>query len=491
MNVSSFATWIAAVLVLFLFPGMSAVAQSPNPPFPVGHLTGSPVPTGNGTAASLIWSTHRPLTGDYVFFVRQIQTGDVPMERYITVEGAGEALSWTIDPWGSRFELWAIETSSFREYLLDATVVSPYVPTANVTIRSEDPYAILPRTRADRPFYVDVTVQGISNEENAPDISKGATLIQHVQAYGEMGAGTVLNRTEATLVSQSPITTNGTQTLTFATNEIPGANFAKARGEERFSVYSLDGYEMPSSVISSKFIQVWPVADGSITGISEGQVIGVEMPLLIVQLNDLYPRSDTWVQVYKGSPQPNAAGTMVPDSLITVDDSVPPDQWNIGLIDYDSLFDSDGLWTMELLTRTPFGTDRLAHVSFTVQRGGTALERWRQVHFGSMLNSGPGWDDWDFDEDGLPNILEFAFGSDPKKNSAGLLPKARVSGNNLLIDFTQPEGVSGVTYGAEWSTTLLPDSWVPVSDTGTLSQHLFSVPIDAKPQLFMRLKVTK
>ena len=37
---------------------------------------------------------------------------------------------------------------------------------------------------------------------------------------------------------------------------------------------------------------------------------------------------------------------------------------------YDSVFDSDGLWTMELLTdSTPvLGTDRLAYVSFTLNR---------------------------------------------------------------------------------------------------------------------------
>ena len=36
------------------------------------------------------------------------------------------------------------------------------------------------------------------------------------------------------------------------------------------------------------------------------------------------------------------------------------------LRDYDSIFDSDGRWTMELLTSTPFGLDRLAYVSFDV-----------------------------------------------------------------------------------------------------------------------------
>ena len=42
--------------------------------------------------------------------------------------------------------------------------------------------------------------------------------------------------------------------------------------------------------------------------------------------------------------------------------------------------------------------------------------------------------------------------------------------------FSQPAGVTGVTYGAEWSATLLPDSWTAVPDTGTGNDHLFRLP---------------
>jgi hypothetical protein len=35
---------------------------------------------------------------------------------------------------------------------------------------------------------------------------------------------------------------------------------------------------------------------------------------------------------------------------------------------YDSALNTDGRWTMELLTTTPFGTDRLAYVSFNIDR---------------------------------------------------------------------------------------------------------------------------
>ena len=124
----------------------------------------------------------------------------------------------------------------------------------------------------------------------------------------------------------------------------------------------------------------------------------------------------------------------------------------------------------------------------------TALRMWRLIHFGSPENSGDGADLNDFDKDGIPNILEFAFGVHPKQNSAGMLPIPQRSGNNYVVSFTQPVGVSGITYGAEWSQTLLAGSWTAVADTGNTGaaprQHIFSVPIGTKTKLYMRLNVT-
>jgi|GEM_PF-2271859 len=119
----------------------------------------------------------------------------------------------------------------------------------------------------------------------------------------------------------------------------------------------------------------------------------------------------------------------------------------------------------------------------------TALQAWRQTHFGSIDNSGDGADLNDFDHDGIPNLIEFAFGLNPKQNSAGQLPNPQKVGNNFVVSFAQPAGVSGITYGAEWSETLLSGSWTEVSDTGIPPQHTFSVPTDNKPKLFIRLKV--
>jgi len=50
--------------------------------------------------------------------------------------------------------------------------------------------------------------------------------------------------------------------------------------------------------------------------------------------------------------------------------------------------------------------------------------------------------------------------------------------------------VTGITYGAEWSTTLRSDDWHPITDTGTGGQHVFVLPMGADPRKFVRLKIT-
>ena len=73
----------------------------------------------------------------------------------------------------------------------------------------------------------------------------------------------------------------------------------------------------------TQFIQIWPVADGGITGIAANQLIRYSLPQLTMTLNDLYPYSTTYAQVYKGNAQLGVTGTVVPGSALVINDSVP------------------------------------------------------------------------------------------------------------------------------------------------------------------------
>lgn len=120
----------------------------------------------------------------------------------------------------------------------------------------------------------------------------------------------------------------------------------------------------------------------------------------------------------------------------------------------------------------------------------TAIEVWRQTHFGNIANSGDGADLNDYDHDGLVNLTEFAFGFNPKVGGDGQLPMGQIIGGNFVVYFNQPAGVSGITYGAEWSTGLLPASWTPIPDTGIPPQHAFSVPVGSNKRMFMRYRIS-
>lgn len=94
---------------------------------------------------------------------------------------------------------------------------------------------------------------------------------------------------------------------------------------------------------------------------------------------------------------------------------------------------------------------------------------------------------------GVANIAVFAFlgpYQDPQTASITQLPQVQMSGGHFFYDFFEPAGVSGVTYGAQSSLDLGAGSWQPVPDTGSGTEHIFSVPVGANPQLFMRLTVT-
>ncbi|PAW70448.1 MAG: hypothetical protein B9S38_07850 [Verrucomicrobiia bacterium Tous-C4TDCM] len=300
--------------------------------------------------------------------IRQVQLPDGP-DWDVGVAVSGAVLSpLAIDPGVARFELWTIKATPLTEYLLDSRYVGTYVPLGNLKVRSEDPYTTIPRTRADRPFYVDVTINGLLSDAGAPDAAKNIKFLRHVQTYGAGGTGVSINRDLATLHSQVMMTQNGTQTLTYVVNEVPGADRAKVRGEERFTLFSLPDYQVAAgSQLASQFIQIWPVADGNLAGITPNQMIRFSVPAVTVTLNDLYPSSHTYAQVYKGPPVLGTTGTIVPGSSLLINDTIPVSRV-LTLSNYDAVFDQDGQWTMELVTQTPFGLERMHHVTFQLDR---------------------------------------------------------------------------------------------------------------------------
>lgn len=118
------------------------------------------------------------------------------------------------------------------------------------------------------------------------------------------------------------------------------------------------------------------------------------------------------------------------------------------------------------------------------------LEAWRYENFSSLeAANAVGGDCADCDHDGIPNLVEYAFGLDPHQDSAGQVPRPQLVGKRLELRFSGTQLAPDIEYGAEWSPDLSPGSWRDVPDSGTGGEHVFSLPVDSAPHRFMRLKV--
>ena len=303
----------------------------------------------------------------YTNFIRQTQfpTGVVWDASVIS---SGTQLSpLAIDPGGARFELWTVKSTPLTSYLLNSKFVGAYIPLAWSYVVSEDPYETIPRTRADRPFWVYIYVSGLLNGATDPIPSKSVKLLRHVQSYGAGGTGIVLDRSLATLLSSSTVNVNGWYISNVNLSSVPGADRSKIRGEERFSVFSQADYQAPELELTGQTIQVWPVATSIVTGITNGTVVKGSMPTVNVTLNDLYPDSRVYAKVYPGAADINDPGTVVPGSALIIYETIPQNRV-LTLNDWNRVVVDDGVWTVDIMTATPFGTDRLSSVTFTVDR---------------------------------------------------------------------------------------------------------------------------
>jgi uncharacterized delta-60 repeat protein len=122
------------------------------------------------------------------------------------------------------------------------------------------------------------------------------------------------------------------------------------------------------------------------------------------------------------------------------------------------------------------------------------LEKWRQDHFGAGNSSFEASLAGDPDMDGVSNLLEFAFGSDPHSGSSRLVPDMRRNyGEPFELSYTAPSSVGGITYGAEWSTVLSgnPADWTAIPDTGGGGGwHRFVLPPGNYQHVFLRWRIS-
>jgi len=310
---------------------------------------------------------------DYVNFVRQIQQ-DSGVEWDMSVTPNGTKISPTgVSAAGSFFELWTIHSRSVSEYRLDEQYVTAYTPNATITIVTGDPYLSIPRTRVDQPFQVQISVTGLLDENDpnyatAPDAAKWVDYTNYTFAYpdGAFSFEDVTNPV-GTVVTEGYMEESANTTITFSATNLTGPDLTQVKGEEVFTITAQADFGVSATILDSEKVQIWPIATGTISGVDPSRYYE-QVPPVSVSLVNLYPDSTTYLRMYPGARKERPEGTKtVNSSFVIIEDSIPQSR-NLSVKGMDRYFTEEGIHTVELLHRTPFGTDLLDAVEINVDR---------------------------------------------------------------------------------------------------------------------------
>ena len=121
-------------------------------------------------------------------------------------------------------------------------------------------------------------------------------------------------------------------------------------------------------------------------------------------------------------------------------------------------------------------------------------ENWANTKLGSSTASATA----DPDKDGLNNLLEYAFHTDPNAASVTALPQVGMESGYVTLTYTKLMSATDLSYVVEQSASLSPASWsaapvteVVVATSGVTATIKAKVAITTETQKFLRLSVTK
>lgn len=126
----------------------------------------------------------------------------------------------------------------------------------------------------------------------------------------------------------------------------------------------------------------------------------------------------------------------------------------------------------------------------------SAIEQWRLTNFGRTADAGSFADVADPDNDGLPNLLEYALGSNPLRASPTSAPAGSVVDSHLVLTFARIADPA-LAYSVEAATTLTAPGWLSLwSSTGAANTAgpvsvADMVSLSAQTSRYLRLKVSR
>ena len=153
-----------------------------------------------------------------------------------------------------------------------------------------------------------------------------------------------------------------------------------------------------------------------------------------------------------------------------------------------------GSYTFLVTIADPSGGTTTSSVTTTVTL--KPFDNWRVQQFGfSANNPAIAGATVDADSDGLDNLQEYAFNTNPNAFQPGVLPFSTFDGTNLSLTYRQNDAATDVSFVVEQSTDLL--NWTPATPTtttlsndGSTSLIKATVPVGTAQVLMLRLRVT-
>lgn len=334
------------------------------------------------TTASPLWiavltalASCLPAHGQSQNIIRQTNLHNGLQYDIVTTANTGSGNAFMpMQQGGASFELFAYGSAwDTGLYFLDRKVIGHYLPTASIVVQTGDWYhdwfnsGQPKRTRADKPYQLQITVSGLVSDPAAPAAAK-QVLYSHVgQNYNTSytpGSNSEYVISSFNMGNQSP---SYTPVYTRLTPMAP----TKAMGIETFTISSLtDETVTESSILAEEMLVVWPVTEGEISGIENGMAIRDGLPNIVIQYKDLYPLSYTYVQIYQGAPQLGRSGSVFGGS-IRWHNTIVPQSEVVSIENWEDMIPVDGQYTIEVVTLTPFDNwapERLSYKTFTVNR---------------------------------------------------------------------------------------------------------------------------
>jgi hypothetical protein len=165
---------------------------------------------------------------------------------------------------------------------------------------------------------------------------------------------------------------------------------------------------------------------------------------------------------------------------------------------------AQGNRTLTLSVATDFSLSAGNTPTDTVTLQDKPYDAWRFAHFtaaelADATLSGPNADP---DGDGLPNLLEYALGADPKTaDASNHAAQVGFSADHLTLAYTRPSTVTDLNYALEWTTdlqtwstgnTVIEQVNSTTNPDGTITVTSRAVALlSSSPRQFLRLRITR